>query len=212
MNDTGGIDVAFKFLMHEYYSQDLSKKVRSAKRIKMIRGENVVATAIYGYCKNEAGQWEPEEVSAAVVREMYSMALDGLPPAIIKDRLFEAGYPTPREHTELKRGKDIIPACHWETRRVKEILRNEQYIGTYISGKQNPKAIGSSSKDWTDKSEWIVIPDRHPPIISKKDFAKVQAVMESQLSGRITERNLNETWKDEVLLLIDEHPKKKSQS
>jgi len=212
INNTGGIDVAFKFLMHEYYSQDLSNKVRSAKRIKMIRGENIVATAIYGYCKNEAGQWEPEEVSAVVVREIYSMALDGLPPAVIKDRLFQSGYPTPREHIELKRGKDIIPTCHWETRRVKEILRNEQYIGTYISGKQNPKAIGSSSKDWTDKNEWIVIPDRHPPIISKDDFTKVQAVMGSQLSGRITERNLNETWKDEVLPLIDEHPKKKSQS
>jgi hypothetical protein len=31
--DTGGIGVAFKFLMHEWYSQDLSKKdkVRSAR-------------------------------------------------------------------------------------------------------------------------------------------------------------------------------------
>ena len=212
INDTGGIDVTFKFLMHEYYSQDLSKKVKSAKRIKMARGENIVATAIYGYYKNEAGRWEPEEVTADVVRLMFKMALDGIPPAIIKDRLFEAAYPTPREHTELKRSKAIVPKCHWETRRVKEILQNEQYIGTYISGKQNPKAIGSSSKNWTDKSEWIVIPDSHTPIISKEDFARVQALLNSHLLGRITAVNINETWKDEVLPLIDEHPKKKSQS
>lgn len=88
INDTGGIDVAFKFLMHEYYSQDLSKKVKSAKRIKMVRGENIVATAIYGYCKNEAGKWALEEEttkhlpngSAGVIREIFSMALAGLPP------------------------------------------------------------------------------------------------------------------------------------
>jgi len=220
LNDTGGIDVAFKFLMHEYYSQDLSKKVKSAKRIKMARGENIVATAIYGYFKNEAGKWALEEEttrhlpkgSAGVVHEIFDMALAGLPPAVIKDKLFEAGYPTPREHTESRRGKDILPTCHWETRKVKEILRNEQYIGTYVSGKQHSKAVGSSSKKLTDKSEWIVIPDSHPPIISKEVFTEVQSLMDSLLLGRTTPKIVNETWKDDVLTLIDEHPRAKSQS
>jgi len=54
---TGGIEVAIKFMMHETYSRDLSKKVKSAKRIQMARGENIVANAIYGYRKNEAGKW-----------------------------------------------------------------------------------------------------------------------------------------------------------
>ena len=212
MNNTGGIDVAFKFLMHEYYSQDLSKKVKSAKRIKMVRGENIVATAIYGYYKNDAGKWEPEDCTADVVRLIFRMALDDIPHAVIKNGLFEAGYPTPREHQEIKRGKGIVPKCHWETRWVKEILQNEQYIGTYISGKQNPKAVGSSSKDLTDRSEWIIIPDSHTPIISKEDFYKVQDLLGSHLLGRITIVNTAETWKDEVMPLINEHPKKKSLS
>ena len=37
--DTGGMEVAFKFLMHEYYSHDMSKKSKSAKYAKMKRGE-----------------------------------------------------------------------------------------------------------------------------------------------------------------------------
>jgi len=211
MNDTGGIDVAFKFLMHEYYSQDLSKKVKSAKRIKMARGEHIVATAIYGYYKDESGKWEPEEKSAAVVREIFGMALDGLPPAVIKDKLFEAGYPTPKEHIELRRGKDILPACHWETRKVREILSNEQYIGTYVSGKQNSKGVGMSQY-WTDKYEWIMIPDSHTPIIGKEDFARVQDLMENRLLGRTTRKPVAETWKDEVTPLVGEHRRAKSQS
>jgi len=211
VNDTGGIDVAFKFLMHEYYSQDLSKKVKSAKRIKMVRGENIVATAIYGYYKNEAGKWEPEQGTADVVRLIYEMALQGLPPTIIKDKLFEAGYPTPREQQDLKWGKDIVPTCHWETRKVKEILRNEQYIGTYISGKQNSKAVGSSSKRLTAKNEWIVIPDSHTPIINKEIFSEVQTLMDKLLLGRTTSKKVTETWKDEVLPLIDEPKLKKNQ-
>jgi len=220
INDTGGIDVAFKFLMHEYYSQDLSKKVKSAKRIKMARGENIVATAIYGYFKNNAGKWALEDEtteylpngSAGVVREIFNMALAGLPPTVIKDRLFEVGYPTPKEHIELRRGKDIVPTCHWETRKVREILQNVQYIGTYVSGKQQSKAVGSSSKSLTDKSEWIVIPNSHPQIVSKEIFDEVQSLMDSLLLGRTTPKIVNETWKDEVLPLIDEHPREKSQS
>ncbi|MCL1846069.1 MAG: recombinase family protein [Defluviitaleaceae bacterium] len=204
LNDTGGIDVAFKFLMHEYYSQDLSKKVTSAKRIKMKRGENIVATAIYGYRKNEAGKWEPEPRSAEVVRMIYDLALQGLPPSIIKDRLFESSYPTPREHIELMRGKEIIPTCHWETRKVKEILRNDQYIGTYVSGKQISKAVGSSSKIITPQSEWIKFPNSHPPIISQKIFDEVQVLLDSRLLGKITPQNREETWKNES----DKSPKR----
>ena len=59
-DDTGGIDVAFKFLMGEYYSQDLSMKIKSAKRVRMMRGENIVANAVYGYRKNNCGKWEPD--------------------------------------------------------------------------------------------------------------------------------------------------------
>lgn len=36
--DTGGMQVAFKFLMHEYYSHDMSKKSKSAKYAKFKRG------------------------------------------------------------------------------------------------------------------------------------------------------------------------------
>jgi hypothetical protein len=185
-NDTGGIDIAFKFLMHEYYSADLSKKVKSAKRIQMARGENIVAGAIYGYRKNENGKWEADTEAAEVVRLMCQMALAGMPPALIRDKLHEAGYPTPREYIEMKRGKDITPTCLWEARAVTRMLTNEQYIGSYVSGKQESKAVGSHSKNWTDKSAWIVIPNRHPPLVSKEDFAKVQEIMKAYLTSERT--------------------------
>ena len=37
--DTGGMDVAFKYLINEYYSRDMSIKTKSAKYAKMQRGE-----------------------------------------------------------------------------------------------------------------------------------------------------------------------------
>ena len=37
--DTGGIDIAFKYLISEWYSRDMSMKTKSAKYAKMRRGE-----------------------------------------------------------------------------------------------------------------------------------------------------------------------------
>jgi len=194
--DSGGIDVTFRFLMHEFYSQDLSKKVKSARRIKMVRGENIVANAIYGYRKNDVGKWEPEEISSSIVVMIYEMALAGMPPSVIKEKLCLAGCPTPREHIEMLRGKEIKPECLWENRAVLRILTNEQYIGTYVSGKQVSKAIGSHSKIHTDKSEWIIIPDSHPPIISREIFERVQHLLETRLKSNRVVKPLDSSWKD----------------
>jgi len=118
-------------------------------------------------------------------------------------RLFQAGYPTPREHIELLRGKEIKPECLWENRAVLRMLTNEQYIGTYISGKQVSKAVGSSSKILTDKSEWIVMPDKHTPIISKEIFERVQYLLETRLKSKRSIKPVGTSWKEN-----NKHPKR----
>ncbi|MCL2853591.1 MAG: recombinase family protein [Defluviitaleaceae bacterium] len=196
IDGSGGLEVAFKFLMHEYYSRDLSKKVKSAKRAQMLSGENIVANAIYGYQKNDAGKWEPDEAAAAVVRQIFKMALEGMPTAAIRDSLCAAKHPTPREYIEMKRGKEIDAACLWTARMVLHMLENEQYTGAYVSGKQESKAVGSHSKIHTDKSEWIIIPDRHPPIISKEDFAAVKGLL-GRFKGSTTVKPVGNLMQDE---------------
>ena len=183
--ETGGIDVAFKFLMNQYYSADLSKKVKSAMWLKMRNGTNIVAKAIYGYCKID-GKWEPDGVASKVVRKIYAYALDGFSPAQIRDKLCAEQIPTPHEYLEMWRGKDILPTFLWEARAVTRMLTNEQYKGTYVSGKQESKAIGSHSKDWNPKSKWIVIPNRHTPIIEPDVFDRVQEIMKSFLASEPT--------------------------
>jgi len=104
---TGGIDVAFRFIMHEYYSKDLSKKIKSALRVRMESGEHIVAGAIYGYRKNNNGKREPDPEPAEVVRQIFQMALDGLSTSQIRDKLFQARRPSPKEYEGIKRGADI---------------------------------------------------------------------------------------------------------
>jgi len=180
-NDTGGMDVAFRFILSEYYSQDLSKKVKSSMALKMKNGENIVANPIYGYRKNKQGKWELEQASAAVVREMFELALQGMTTAQIKSRFIEARHPTPKEHVDMQRKKDIEPKYMWTTNMIRHMLRNEQYTGSYVSGKQRQKGIGLRGKLRTDKSEWIVIEDSHPPIVSKEDFERLQSMLPKKI-------------------------------
>ena len=188
---TGGIDVAFKFLMHEFHSKDLSKKVRSAKRALMERGEHIVAGAVHGYRKNSMGKWEPDPDAAEAVKLIFRLALEGLPVAGIRDRLFEAKFPSPREYSLIKRGKDIVSRHIWPMETINSILRNEQYIGSYVAGKCWSTHVGTRKRTHYDKSEWIVNPDSHPALVSKEAFARVQNILDNpreQASPEISSR------------------------
>lgn len=55
--DTGGMDVAFKYLISEYYSRDMSIKTKSAKYAKMQRGEYQSKICPYGYRKAPMAEW-----------------------------------------------------------------------------------------------------------------------------------------------------------
>jgi len=174
---TGGIDVAFRFLMHEYYSKDLSKKVRTALHVRMKNGEHIVAGAIYGYRKNNSGKWEADPEAAEVVRQIYELALQGLTTSQIRDKMFEAKYQTPREYSKIKRGKEITPKFMWSAQMIWRTLTNEQYTGSYVAGKHESSQVGTKYMKANDREKWIIIPDSHPAIVSKEDFATVQELI-----------------------------------
>ena len=72
--DTGGINVAFKYLLNELYSRDLSIKYRSAKFAKFRRGEYQSKICPYGYRKSENGRMEPDEEAAETVQLIFTLA------------------------------------------------------------------------------------------------------------------------------------------
>ena len=55
--DTGGMDVAFKYLISEYYSRDMSMKTKSAKYAKMQRENIRVKFVLMGIAKAPMAEW-----------------------------------------------------------------------------------------------------------------------------------------------------------
>lgn len=175
--DTGGMEVAFKYLISECYSRDMSMKTKSAKYAKMKRGEYQSAICPYGYRKSKDGRMEPDEDAATVVRQIFEWAAEGYNSSKIVQKLYEQRIPTPGEYRASKGNMYFdVSRAHgvWSGSTVLRILDDERYIGTYVIGKRAVKEIGGTRSRLKDESEWIKIPDHHPSIVSKELFEQTK--------------------------------------
>ena len=173
--DTGGMNVAFKYLINEYYSRDMSIKTRSAKYAKMERGEYQSKICPYGYRKGANGRMEPDGEAAETVKLIFSLAADGHLVVEIARELNRRGIQTPGEykaahgnHThDISRSKGV-----WSTSTLIRILENEVYTGDYIIRRREVAEIGGNRSIMRDRSQWIIIPDFHEPLVDKETFKK----------------------------------------
>ena len=177
---TGGIEVAFKYLINEAYSRDMSMKTRSAKYAKMRRGEYQSVVCPYGYQKSADGRMEPNAETSPIVKQIFQWAAGGCTAAEICRRLYEQHIPTPGEYrvkaNDWKYSIDRVQGV-WSCSTVLRILADERYIGTYIIGKYTVKEIGGTKVRKKDESEWFKIPDHHPPIVDADLFARANAAI-----------------------------------
>ena len=171
--DTGGMDIAFKYLINECYSRDMSIKSKTAKMARMKRGEYQSKICPYGYQKGANGRLTPDEETADNVRRIFEWAASGLNATQIAHKLYELKIPTPGEIKTMRGSKthDISRVNGvWCMSTVLHILEDERYTGMYIINKRHTVEIGSTHVRLNDESEWIKIPDHHEPIISRELF------------------------------------------
>ena len=171
--DTGGMEVAFKYLINEYYSRDMSVKTKSAKYTRMERGEYQSKICPYGYQKSADGRMEPDLEAAEVVRWIFQLAGDGNSAAEIARRLTARHIPTPGEY-KAARGNHTHDISRtngiWNGSSVLRILDDERYTGTYIIGKKAVVEVGSNHVRQKDREQWYIIPDHHQAIVDRDTF------------------------------------------
>ena len=145
--DTGGMDVAFKYLISEYYSRDMSIKTKSAKYAKMQRGEYQSKICPYGYRKSADGRMEPDPEAAAIVQFIFQLAAEGINATAITRELFRRSIPTPGQY-KAAHGNHThdISRCHgiWSTSTILRILEDERYTGVYVIGKRAVLEVGGT--------------------------------------------------------------------
>lgn len=160
----------------------MSRKVRSAKRLRAERGLFLSPFAPYGFVKDPENKnrllIDPD--AAATVRRVFQMVMDGFSTTQIARSLNDDLTPTPMLHKrEAGCSRTVWPCVHednfWTHNAVTKILRDERYIGKNIYGKRIRNTVGDWHTVKVCRSEWIIVDDTHEGIVTREEFDEAQA-------------------------------------
>ena len=175
------LTVALKNMVNQMYSKDISRNSGPVLREKIRRGEFIGAFASYGYRKDPADGHrivvDPE--AAGVVREIFRRKLEGQGDTAITRWLNAAGVPSPgcyRYQKGIILDKRFARYKPWLVQSVKDILRNEVYLGRMVQGRRRSEFYAGRPDKRLPRDEWTVVENTHEPIISREDFDAVQAI------------------------------------
>ncbi|MBE6805929.1 MAG: DUF4368 domain-containing protein [Ruminococcaceae bacterium] len=166
--------------MNELYAKDISRKVKSAHRVKGMSGEPL-SQPPYGYMKDPENKkkWIIDPEAAAVVRDVFKMCLEGKGNETIARILQERQVLIPMAYWQSKGlprgGKIKQPNPYkWCKTSIAKILSQQEYCGDVINFKSYSISFKKKKRIPKPKEEWMVFKDVHEPIIDRETFELVQ--------------------------------------
>ena len=180
------IAVPIQGVLNENHCAETSDKVREVFDMKRRNGEHIGSFAVYGYIKdpNDKNALVVDEEAAAVVREIFSMFLDGMSKNAIVRYLNEHRVLCPaaykRERLGLKyQNPSIDPAKRplWCATSVSTILKNRMYCGDMVQGRYRMKSYKVHIQEVVPEEEWYIVENTHEAIIDRDTFEKVQRLL-----------------------------------
>ena len=176
---------------NEHYCKDLSGKVHSSYLVKGKEGQFTGCLAPFGYRKDPADKNHLiiDEDTAWIVRKIFGWAADGHGANYIRRKLEDEQIPCPTWWNRQKGLRNVTSKFEkldpengrfiWDFTSIQGILENPVYIGAIASQKSEYRFkvgwIGYKSPE-----DWIVVEDRHEPIIDRETFELVQEKTEER--------------------------------
>lgn len=183
---TGGIETAFRGIVYDVYSKDLSSKIKSAKIQSAKKGKRVGGLPCFGYMPDpdRKGHDVIDPYAVPVVRRIFDLALSGSSVTEICNILNRESIMPPGKYRCIKhpgswpnRFKSLVPL--WNHNTVGRILENEIYTGAAVHGRWRAKKIGSSQVVGNPREDRIIVRGMHTPIVSNEEYERVQELIHS---------------------------------
>ena len=151
-NSSSNDIVPFKAVINDMYVKDLSKKVKSAMTSKKEKGLFLGTYAPYGYNKDplDKNRLVINEEEAKIVRKIFKLYLEGNGPKTVARLLTEEKIPTPSESKKMTRSSLY---GKWCSRQLKDMLKNQVYIGNLVQNKMRKLNYKSKKLIRTDKNK-----------------------------------------------------------
>ena len=190
----GQLSVSLSNIINDYYAKDISRKVTSALRSKMEKGEYIGSWEKYGYVKSPENKNQlivnPE--TAPVVRMIYQWRSEGMSYMGINKKLNDMGIPSPGQY---KADRGIVTNNNqkprkilWNKHMVTDILKDITYLGHLAQRKTTQCLYAGIPFSRTEERDWILVENTHEAIIEPELFEMVQAINEKAAAAQKANR------------------------
>ena len=171
-------------LINEWYLEDLSDNIRKTLYHKKIKGEYCCPYAPYGYKLDpqDKHHFVIDPPAAEVVKSIFEMYKSGMGYIRIAKTLNERRIPSPVVYKSMQGINYKNPNANgyepqWHDSSIYYMLRQEVYTGAMVQGKSKNLSYKNKKRVKLPKSEWIVVPNMHEPIIDKELWDTVQGLL-----------------------------------
>lgn len=158
-------------LFNEWYVRNTSKKIRAVWQAKGKSGERLAVIPPYGYRKDPENSKKLiiDEESAAIVRRIFRLSVEGYGPAQIARQLNGEHLLSPSaykyEHGILSKPRPCKDPYFWHTTTIHKILDAPEYLGETINFKTWSKSYKDSHSRMNPPEKRLVFEHTQPAII-----------------------------------------------
>ena len=179
---SSALSVSLKNIVNDYYAKDISRKVTSALRAKMMRGDYIGNYAPYGYLKDPQNKNHLiiDYTVCDVVKRIFTMRANGLSYMSINRTLNDEGILSPSEYKRqcgiLTNNNNKPGKILWNKHMITEILSNAVYIGNLVQRKSSQCLYEGKPFYRTEEADYIISENTNDAIIEYDLFEKVQQI------------------------------------
>ena len=169
-------------IFNEWFVRSTSKKIRAVWQAKGKSGERLAVIPPYGYRKdeNDSKRLVIDEESAAVVRRIFRLSVEGNGPAQIARMLNAEHLLNPSaykyEHGIMSKARPCKDPYFWNTTTVHKILDAPEYLGQTVNFKTWSKSYKDSKPRLNPPDKQLVFEDTHPAIIDVETWEIVRSM------------------------------------
>lgn len=174
----------FKAVLNDMYAKDISQKIKSVKHNQQNNGLFVGGKAPYGYIlsKHEKNKFEVDPIAARIVQNIFEQALQGKTCKEIAAFLNSSSIPPPSVYAHYHEHERAVV---WNSTRVREILKNQVYIGNMVQRKSKRLSYKSKKSIRLPKEKQAVVPHTHVPLIDTTTFNSVSILLNKTAQTRL---------------------------
>ncbi len=184
-NDSDDIIIPVKNIMNESYCRKISKELRKQFRTQRENGEYMGAFVSYGYLKSVEDKHKIviDEYAAEVVKGIFVLKMKGYSQDSIAEFLNKEQILPPAEYKKsiginYKSGFSRSGTAKWTAKTITRILTNPIYVGVLEQGKRGTPNYKVKEMRYRDKEDWVVVKEKHEPIIDELIFMIVQQILQ----------------------------------